>query len=49
MKASQREINTHLKKMEQDINNLELFRQEVTSLKKLKPYLQMRWELKVLI
>ena len=45
MKASQREINTHLKKMEQDINNLELFRQEVTSLKKLKPYLQMRWEL----
>lgn len=45
MKASQREINTHLKKMKQDINNLELFRQEVTSLKKLKPYLQMRWEL----
>ncbi len=44
IKASQRAINTHLTKLEQDINNLELFRQEVTSLNKLKPYLQMRWE-----
>ncbi|GLR63864.1 hypothetical protein [Marinospirillum insulare] len=43
-KASQREINAHLKKMQQDIDNLTLFRKEVTSLNKLKPYLQMRWE-----
>ena len=44
LKASQNEINTHLTNLEQDINNLKLFRQEVTSLNKLKPYLQMRWE-----
>lgn len=44
LKASQQEINVHLKKLEQDINTLTLFRQEVTSLNKLKPYLQMRWE-----
>lgn len=44
MKASQREINTHLEKLQQDINNLTLFCKEVTSLSKLKPYLQMRRE-----
>lgn len=42
--ASQHEINVHLEKLEQDINILKLFRQEVTSLNKLKPYLQRRWE-----
>lgn len=44
MKAAQREINTHLENLQQDINNLTLFCKEVTSLNKLKPYLQMRWE-----
>ncbi len=44
IKASQHEINTHLANLEQDINNLTLFCKEVTSLNKLKPYLQMRWE-----
>jgi len=44
MKASQHEINAHLADLEQHISNLTLFRQEVTSLNKLKPYLQMRWE-----
>ena len=44
MKAAQREINTHLENLQQDINNLTLFCKEVTSLNKLKPYLQRRWE-----
>jgi ribosomal protein S20 len=44
MKASLHGINAHLAAIEQDMNNLKLFRQEVTSLNKLKPYLQMRWE-----
>jgi ribosomal protein S20 len=44
MKASQHRINAHLTDIEQDINNLTLFCKEVTSLNKLKPYLQRRWE-----
>jgi curved DNA-binding protein CbpA len=44
MKASQHGINAHLANLEQDMNNLKLFCKEVTSLNKLKPYLQVRWE-----
>lgn len=44
MKAALQGINAHLAAMEQDMNNLQLFCKEVTSLNKLKPYLQMRWE-----
>lgn len=44
MKASLQEINAHLTDLEQDINNLKLFCKEVTSLNKLRPYLQMRRE-----
>ena len=44
MKASMNGVNAHLANLERDMNNLKLFCKEVTSLNKLKPYLQMRWE-----
>lgn len=44
MKASLHGVNAHLVNLALNINNLQLFCKEVTSLNKLKPYLQMRWE-----
>lgn len=41
-KATQQAINTHLKRLQQDIINQTRFRQEITSLSKLRPYLQVR-------
>lgn len=44
MKASLHGLNDHKAELEQNMNNLKLFCQGVTSLNKLKPYLQLRWE-----
>lgn len=42
--ATQRAINKHLKKIQTDTNALHALPQEVTSLKKLKPYLDLHYE-----